>query len=721
MAFPDIKSSPCRLVLQIFHFKSILTCYIYYSNFLVVKRGISKSTENFPQKSSNILSSSFSQVLGFLGVGILGISVFDYGRFPFSFYAISLIVSIILYNCSKYLIMRVVPHAKIASIVGVAALSGRGLSFFVVLSIFAALFIISSISFSIAFLSIIRVLNNLGKYPDTWLTASIFGAFFALAILFFKNRTVLFPWAKYSFIAITTKISVANLLIQSDDNESIEYLSKSLREPFFDLSPLCLKEFVTSICIFLFALLTGSILNPSIIKAKHESSEKNISYAALISGLISSSVAFLYFILLLSAKNMFSRIFDDRLIANIYIKTFIGILFITSIIIQSMEYYDSAHNIIYNFFKPIFKEKMPLLEVIYVRDSIMIILMFSTAYYMIGYSLIADGIFNVANYALCFALIAPFMIIPAFELIKITRKLCFNLSVGSWLICILSVTSGSVLIIAYCFGLGSLQNNLIFEMMLVNLKNTICLMITCVFIYALFLILDVYFYPPKDNYTINHRTIHSSDAVNYGTNFSVELLIILCIIATFTPLSKYIRQLSASNIIEYGLLYFADIVLRCFTHIGIIHLALNCFTMYQFGKNLSRDIGPFHFVCFFIVAGIMSEMVHDILSTHINCRIVNGFGASHILFALFPRYFFNEGIYFKIIFLKMTSYDFCIITIALTISLIFSDKYTNISHMGHLSGFIFGMFFWSIFKYLLKLRTPIRKLIFKKNIINNTE
>lgn len=698
----------------------------------MVKRDLSSSSEVFPPQFSNILSASLSQAFGFLGVGALGLSIFEYEKFPLSFYAISLVFSIILYKSSSYLISRLSNHAKIASVVGVAALNGRGSAFFAVLSIFAALVVISGISLSLSYFSTLIIIFNLGKSPASWTVALILGVLYASVILFLNKRAILFPWARYGLITILTGITIAKLVIPTEGTNVLEYASQSFDAPSFEIISLpSLKEFITATCIFLLALFSGSILDPSILKAKSGSSEKSTTYSALMSGMLSSSIAFLYFMMLLTVQNesIYLNIFDETVFLNIYLKTIVGILFTISLVIQSMEYFDAANTIGYAFFKPIFEEQMTLLNVVYVREPVMLAFMFSVSYYTSGNILLSFGIFdisifawfatfgifNVSIYALCFAILTPFLIMPAIELIKRSRKLSAGLSIGAWFGCILCGAVGSALMITYLFGLGSLQHARIFKLMLENTRITFCLLIVCALIYVVFVILDVLFYPPKDNYPINHIIINLSDAAPaYGKNYSAEFLIIFCVIATLSPSLKSIGSLPASNFVESGLLYFADLILRIFIHSGIIHLALNCLSIYRLGKKLSQEIGPCHFICFFLVAGILSEMLENILYTHIYSIVIKGTGASGIVFALLARYLFIDGMRFKMNFFTVTSHEFVVYSIVLSIFFILSGLLSSILHISHLSGLIFGMFFWDLSEQLWKLRNPIYKRLFSK-------
>lgn len=673
----------------------------------------SKSNESVGSASSNILSSSFLKAAGFFGIGALGFSVFKFDTFPLSFYATCLVISILLYNSSSYMISRLSNHAKISSVVGVAALNGPGTAFFVVFSTFAALFVMAGISFSLTCFSTFEVLHNLKTNVANWLVALGLGILYMSAILFYNKRAILFPWARYGFITIILGMTIAKSITQSD--EIIEYIAQSFKDPSFAISFAGIQEFSTAVCIFLLCFFTGSILDTSILKAKSESKERKSAYSDVIIGLISSIIAFIFMMLLLIVQRggFIPGFFDNSIFSNIYLKTPVGILLIISLAIQSIEYFDSAHTIVFGFFKPLFKKELKSLEVIYIREALLIAWMFSVSYYAYGRYSVEKGIFNVANYVLCFAISVSFLIIPSLGLIKRSQKLSGGLSIGAWLTCILCGIIGIGLIIIYLFGLGSLQRSTITELMLENLKNVFFMLIICTIIYTLFVILDAFFYPPKNMYPLNHRTINSSDAPVYGNNYAAEVLIILCVVATLLSLLNVIYWPS-SNFIESSILHFVELILRIFIHADIIHLVFNSLSIYGFGKKLSVQVGPCHFVCFFLVAGILAQLLESIFNAHIYGHKIIGIGASGVVYALLGRYLFIEGITFKMWCFQVTSHEFVVYSVVLSIFSILSGLLRTIGHTNHLAGLIIGMFFWDISNRLWEFRGPVHKRFFAR-------
>ena len=217
------------------------------------------------------------------------------------------------------------------------------------------------------------------------------------------------------------------------------------------------------------------------------------------------------------------------------------------------------------------------------------------------------------------------------------------------------------------------------------------------------MILDVYFYPPKVSYPINHRTLADLEAIKYGENYMTEM-----IIGMFVLFTIFCRPniLATQN-------YFLEvlyIIPRTFIHQDLLHLMFNSLTFYPVGKLLSAEIGPFHLLAFLIVSNIFSYLLARIIELHLHSAIFYSMiGASGAIFAILAKYFTNRFMIFKVFWINLTGYEHGIYSILISILLLLTDLIPYVSHSGHLSGIVFGIFAWDLSIKAWKFRDLIHK------------
>ena len=662
----------------------------------MVKRGISfKSEFEEDEKLSNysFIRDTLSKTASVLGVGALGLSVFKYNEFPLHFYAISLGFSFFIHAASLYLISQVTKGSNFGTVIGSSIFCGSGCTYFSVCMISAALIIISGISFSLAVRYAGNTIDLLAKNVSIVIISLILGILFFSIIMFVKNRKFLYPWSKISLAILVLTLNLFKLVYEWD--LILQRTSENIKLSF-EISFYVFREFLTVVGISLFSLFSKNINDQSILKKRDNYHKVDSDTKSLLSNLLSSSIGFVCYNLMLASLlgKPVTSLFTECVFSNVIFRGLLGILLTTAILVQSFEFFDSAHNLFYDFFKPLTHDSIQSLDNTYIRDFILISVMFSIAYFVYDSDDLSKSFYNGMNCVFCLALSISFLVMPAYAMIIKYRTTSDGIYLSNYIICALVGITGMILFISASFGLSSIQNQKLFQLMIENLKFCFISCITSVLIYLFGLILDVVFYPPKPS-PINHRTINSYNLPNYGISYVSEILILICFVASYSSPIKDLLKLKSDNFFGDSGLFIVQCILRILIHGEKLHLLINCIFLYHFGKKISAEIGPFHFLSFFLVSGLLSGILDSVLMAHTRLsKFPMSIGISGINFALISRYIFREGsiITFKLI--PVTGYEFLILSILFDVFFHLTGLLDSIAHSAHLSGLLFGLFFW---------------------------
>lgn len=640
-----------------------------------------------------LFGQTISKTVSILGVGTFGLSVFKYNEYPLSFYAISLAFSFIIYLSSLYLISKISKNLKLENVIGSSSYCGSGSTYFTVFAIFSALITMSGICFSLSIRFLVEVLDLLSIRFRMWVASVVLGSLSFSTILLISKRESVYFWAKCILATLFITFTVFKMFFDWDS--ILEETSTNFKLPF-QISLGGSQEFLTVVGITMFSLFSKSICDPSILKTQNDFSDTDYSTKLILSDIFSNVIGFIFYIIILATSKgaLFSGFFSDRIFSNMTVRVFIDTLLIITILLQSFEYFDRAHNLITDFFMPLTQDKMKKFSSVSFRKIVLILLMFSISYSIYGSDETLKTYSNAMSYVTCIALSIPFLILPSYAMIIKNRKTSGNFSFPNFIAYFMTGITGIIVLISCIFGLISIQNSEIFTMMAENLKFGIIALIASVLIYALGLICDAFFYPPKPS-PLNHRTINFYESPEYEKSYIAEILILICIFTTFSPPVHSLLLITSDNFFVSSALFVCKSVLRMFIHIGIVHLFFNCLFLYNVGKKLASEIGTFHFLSFFLTAGLLSEILDNVFTTHSYLsNSYMGFGASGINFALLSRYFFNEGSIFKLHFFPVTGHEFMILSIFLDIFFHLTMLLPIVSHSAHLAGSIFGIFFW---------------------------
>lgn len=275
----------------------------------------------------------------------------------------------------------------------------------------------------------------------------------------------------------------------------------------------------------------------------------------------------------MNQPNILSTFFENTKIypRYVYFHSRFSLLFI------SCEQLKRAHDCFFGFFRTLIKDRIYILS----------LLVFGIAYFIHvpdNYAnLIFKGALNIFNFA-----IAPsLLILPAFVAIQRSRNID-GLAWTTWIACALIGCFGFLYFISALFGLEYFPQSVVYSLMISIFFDFLIICVMSIVIYILFLIVDSYFYPSESLSPLNYRTIVPRLTINYANcNYAIEALILLFIIATYSPAIEFL-YLTSSNTFESVFLYLGQKLLRNFVHGGTFHLVLNSVALYSSGKIIAK-------------------------------------------------------------------------------------------------------------------------------------
>ena len=633
---------------------------------------------------NNFLRMTFSKIVSNSGFGIIGLMSFSYKeKYPLYFYMLSAGFAFILHFLSLNLISKLSVKAKLSSIVGVSAIIGPFFTYTSIFLIFTALVTMSGLSLKYSIYK-----SSVFFEKTTWtefLLFFVFGIIFYGSSRFFTKRKFLYPWSK--LMLGSSSFFISSIVIVYNLDAIRKFLSKTIP---LQVDYACFREFLSIQSIVLGALFLERICDESILKKLDSKHSDSVDFVSLI---ISSSFSFLIFCVFI-LKNSVSIDEND----NFFTK-FLRILVILSCFIQSLEFFDCAHNLIFGFFQPVFRESVKLLENEKVREIWLTFLVLALAYSVKS----LEYFFSAMTYLSSFTLSLPFLIFPAFCLVQQSRKQNIDADIFLVISGILLGIMGSTLFASILLGIQSLQNNCIRGRMLDYISHFFISVALSAFIYILVFLLDIFFYPRKAFYATKNQPLLVTEPFEYGKNYCIEAIICTFIIFTIFCKPRILET-------KYMFLEVLYTIPRTFVHSGPSHLINNSIVFYSFGKIVSAEIGPFHLLGFMIVSNIFSSLFAKILELHMHLNTTYSMiGASGGILAVISYYFYRQDIKINLLYIKLTGHEFGIFYILISILFILTNLESSISHSGHLFGIIYGILFWQLSIKIWQLRDVIQK------------
>lgn len=653
---------------------------------LVVKRGVSgewnrERSASAPKSFLRVIS---SKIASNLGIGIIGLMSFAYEeKYPLYFYLISAGFAFIGHIFSLSLIKKLSVNARLTSVVGVSAMSGSFFTYLTIFSIFSALLIMSGLSISYSIERTFFLAEELAWSRLS--TFFIFGIIFYAVIRFIVQRKSLYFWSKFMMGLSLLLISIIRMWV---DYKLIEIFKSKSIPMQFNLESL--KEFLRIQAIVFGVLFSDNICNESILISSKKDSKKSDS-AEFVSLIISHSITFLIFCVFIFTNSASINQGENRA------TKFLWILIIIASFIQSFEFFDCAHNLIYGFFKPIFQESIKTMENGKVREIWLTLLVLAVAYFVEN----PKEIFSTMIYSSSLILSSNFLVFPAVCLIQQIRKHTVDVEVILITSGLVSGVMGMVLFTSIIFGFHSLSDIFIGKRMFEYILQFVIAIIISGFIYFSLILLDIICYPPKAPSPISHRTLTDLEPFEYKECYITEIIIGIFMILTICCRPNI---LFTENI-------FLEVIYTIpltFIHLDPIHLLLNSALFYFSGKRISTKIGPFHLLGFIVVSNMFSSIFAKILELHLRSKFYYSIvGSTEAILAIMEYFGDIEILIFSI---RTTGIEYLLYCLSLSIFLLLTvPADTRISFSGITSGILFGIISWRLSIKAWKFKDVIHK------------
>ena len=151
---------------------------------------------------------------------------------------------------------------------------------------------------------------------------------------------------------------------------------------------------------------------------------------------------------------------------------------------------------------------------------------------------------------------------------------------------------------------------------------------------------------------------------------------------------------------------YLPFVSNLFLHGGVLHLLFNLWMLWIFGDNVEDCMGPFRFLVFFLICGVLSNVVHFWINRD---AITPAIGASGAIAGILAAYFYLYP-YARIIiwifpfplFVPVPAIAFLGLWVIIqaykaTTALATRDAFSDIAWWGHLGGFAAGFILFRFF------------------------
>ena len=155
--------------------------------------------------------------------------------------------------------------------------------------------------------------------------------------------------------------------------------------------------------------------------------------------------------------------------------------------------------------------------------------------------------------------------------------------------------------------------------------------------------------------------------------------------------------------------YLWQAVSYIFLHAGILHLVFNLFTLYIFGSTLEQLWGSWFFCKYFFITGIGAGISMILVTPSLTAPTVGASGAIFGILLAYALYFPNRVVYFLFIFPIKTKYLILIYGLV-TFYVSFWQTESNIAHLAHLGGMLFGLVYLNFYVFKNILIKQIRNV-----------
>ena len=153
---------------------------------------------------------------------------------------------------------------------------------------------------------------------------------------------------------------------------------------------------------------------------------------------------------------------------------------------------------------------------------------------------------------------------------------------------------------------------------------------------------------------------------------------------------------------------FLTLFTHLFIHGGWLHFIGNMWTLWIFGDNVEDRLGPFRFLFFYLVCGILATMLHSFIYPNSVIPLVGASGAiSGVMgayFLLYPlaRILVVFPVFFIPLFFEVPAFIFLGLWFLLQFynglfSLVLPESFGGVAWFAHIGGFLAGALLYKIF------------------------
>ena len=153
-----------------------------------------------------------------------------------------------------------------------------------------------------------------------------------------------------------------------------------------------------------------------------------------------------------------------------------------------------------------------------------------------------------------------------------------------------------------------------------------------------------------------------------------------------------------------------------FLHSGLVHILINMFVLWMFGRDLEYLWGKYSFVKYFILTGVGSGIITIIFDSTSQIPVVGASGAVYGVLMAYALSYPNRIVYLYGLFPVKVKYMISFLGVAAFFASI-SNMQSTISHLTHLSGMLIGLIYLKHKIILNHFRTiiPIIKIYDNNN------
>ncbi len=156
------------------------------------------------------------------------------------------------------------------------------------------------------------------------------------------------------------------------------------------------------------------------------------------------------------------------------------------------------------------------------------------------------------------------------------------------------------------------------------------------------------------------------------------------------------------------LMPYLTLITHIFLHGGWLHLIGNMWTLWIFGDNVEDRLGPFWFLIFYLVCGVVASLIHALIYTDSVVPLVGASGAiSGVMGAYFRMYPLARilvlvPVFFIPIFIEVPAFLYLGLWFLIQLysglfSLALPGSVSSIAWFAHLGGFLTGLLLYKVF------------------------